>query len=127
MAQTKLSKLEMHIMEVLWSRGASCIRDIQDAFPKASRPAYTTIQTTIYRMEDKGAVRRARKIGNAHIFEAVIARGAAQRRLVDELLNLFGGRSEPIMSSLIESGKLTLADVREAEKTLRSMSKKGKK
>jgi BlaI family penicillinase repressor len=125
MAQTKLSKLELQIMEVLWSRGASCIRDIQDAFPVAARPAYTTVQTTIYRMEDKGAVRRARKIGNAHIFEAVIARGAAQRRLVDELLNLFGGRSEPIMSSLIESGKLTLADVREAEKTLRTMSKKG--
>src|SRR5690242_13161046 len=120
----RLTKLEMQIMEALWSRGASSIREIQEAFPEPDRPAYTTIQTTIYRMEGKKAVRRVKKISNAHIFEAVVSRNAAQRRLIDELLGLFGGRTQPVMAHLIESGKLTLDDVQDAEKTLRSLSRK---
>ncbi len=122
----RLSKLEMQIMEALWSRGASSIREIQEAFPERDRPAYTTIQTTVYRLEGKKAVRRAKKISNAHIFEAVVSRNAAQRRLIDDLLGLFGGRTQPVMAHLIESGKLTLNDVEEAEKTLRRMARKEK-
>ena len=122
----RLSKLEMQIMEALWSRGASSIREIQEAFPERDRPAYTTIQTTVYRLEGKKAVRRAKKISNAHIFEAVVSRNAAQRRLIDDLLGLFGGRTQPVMAHLIESGKLTLDDVEEAEKTLRRMARKEK-
>ncbi len=124
MAQPKLSPLELEIMDALWLRGALSIREIQEAFPARNRPAYTTIQTTVYRLEHKKAVRRTRKISNAHIFEAVVSRGAAQSRLIDDLLGLFGGRTQPIMSHLIETGKLTLEDVQEAEKTLRSLSKK---
>jgi BlaI family penicillinase repressor len=124
MALPKLTKLEMRIMEALWSRGACSIREIQEAFPEVDRPAYTTIQTTVYRLEGKRAVRRAKKISNAHIFEAVVSRNAAQGRLIDELLGLFGGRTQPVMAHLIESGKLTLNDVREAEKTLRTLSRK---
>lgn len=123
MAQPKLTPLELEIMEALWSRGALSIREIQEAFPAKDRPAYTTIQTTVYRLEGKKAVRRTRKISNAHIFEAVVSRGAAQSRLIDELLGLFGGRSQPIMSHLIETGKLTLDDVQEAEKTLLKLKK----
>jgi BlaI family penicillinase repressor len=122
----RLSKLEMQIMEALWSRGASSIREIQEAFPERDRPAYTTVQTTVYRLEGKKAVRRAKKISNAHIFEAVVSRNAAQRRLIDDLLGLFGGRTQPVMAHLIESGKLTLDDVEEAEKTLRRMARKEK-
>ena len=124
MAQPKLSKLELQIMEALWSRGGSSIREIQEAFPEHDRPAYTTIQTTVYRLEAKNAVRRVKKISNAHIFEAVVSRGAAQRRLIDELLGLFGGRTQPIMAHLVESGKLTLDDVHEAEKALRKLARK---
>jgi BlaI family transcriptional regulator, penicillinase repressor len=120
----KLSKLELAIMEVLWSRGACSIREIQESFPQRDQPAYTTIQTTVYRLEAKRAVRRVKKIGNAHIFEALVSRGAAQRKLVDELLALFGGRTQPVMAHLVESGKLTLADVREAEKALRKLEEK---
>jgi predicted transcriptional regulator len=126
MALPKLTKLELRIMEALWSRGASSIREVQEAFPERGRPAYTTIQTTVYRLEGKQAVRRVKKIGNAHIFEPAVTRGAAQRRLVDDLLALFGGRSQPVMAHLIESGKLTLDDVREAEKTLQELAKKEK-
>ena len=126
MAQPRLTKLELQIMEALWSRGASSIREIQEAFPERGRPAYTTIQTTVYRLETKKAVRRVKKISNAHIFEAVISRNAAQRRLIDDLLGLFGGRTQPVMMHLIESGKLTLDDVQEAEKTLRNLVKKEK-
>jgi BlaI family penicillinase repressor len=125
MALPKLSKLELRIMEALWTRGASAIREIQEAFPLRDRPAYTTIQTTVYRLEGKKAVRRIKKISNAHIFEAVVSRNAAQRRLIDELLGLFGGRTQPVMAHLIESGKLTLDDVQDAEKTLRKLAKKG--
>lgn len=122
----KLSKLELQIMDVLWTRGATSIREIQEAFPEKDRPAYTTVQTTVYRLEAKKAVQRVKKISNAHIFEAVVSRNAAQRRLIDELLALFGGRTQPVMSHLIESGKLTLDDVQQAEKTLRELARKDK-
>lgn len=120
----KLTKLEMQIMDTLWSKGSASIREIQEAFPEKDRPAYTTIQTTVYRLEFKKVVRRAKKVSNAHIFEPVISRNAAQRRLIDDLLGLFGGRAQPIMAHLIESGNLSLADVREAEKTLRKLGRK---
>jgi BlaI family penicillinase repressor len=122
----RLTKLEMQIMEALWSLGACSIREIQEAFPERGRPAYTTIQTTVYRLEAKNAVRRVKKISNAHIFEACVSRDAAQGRLIDELLSLFGGRTQPVMAHLIETGKLTLDDVQEAEKTLRKLAKKEK-
>ena len=129
MAETKLTKLELRIMEKLWTQGEASIRELQEAFPEKDRPAYTTIQTTVYRLEAKKAVRRIKKVGNFHIFEAAVSRSAAQRRLIDDLLALFGGRSQPVMAHLIESGKLTLADVKEAEKTLRRLQKndEGKK
>jgi BlaI family transcriptional regulator, penicillinase repressor len=126
MTLPKLTKLELQIMEALWNLGASSIREIQEAFPERDRPAYTTVQTTVYRMERKKILRRSKKISNAHIFEAVISRNAAQGRLIDELLGLFGGRTQPVMAHLIESGRLTLDDVREAEKALRRLAKKEK-
>ena len=122
----KLTKLELHIMEALWNRGGSSIREIQEEFPSRDRPAYTTLQTSVYRLEAKGALRRVKKISNAHIFEAAISRNAAHRRLIDDLLGLFGGRTQPVMAQLIESGKLTLEDVREAERTLRRLARKDK-
>jgi predicted transcriptional regulator len=109
---------------VLWERGVVSIREIQEAFAEKIRPAYTTIQTTVYRLETKKAVRRVKKISNAHMFEAVVSRGAAHRRLLDEVLSLFGGRTQPVMAHLIESGRLTLEDVEEARKTLQKLSKK---
>jgi BlaI family penicillinase repressor len=121
----KLTRLELQIMDALWNRGASSIREIQEAFPERGRPAYTTVQTMVYRLEAKKAIRRVKKIGNAHIFEALVSRKAAQRRLVDDLLSLFGGRTQPVMAHLIESGQLTLDDVREAEQTLRRLQKNG--
>jgi predicted transcriptional regulator len=123
MPQPKLAKLELQIMEALWSGGARSIREIQETFPQKNRPAYTTIQTTVYRLEGKKAARRVRKVGNFHIFEAAISRDAAERRLIDDLLALFGGRTQPVMAHLIESGRLTLADIREAEKTLHNLQK----
>lgn len=125
MAQAKFTPLELQIMQALWDRGPICIRDIQEAFPESDRPTYTTVQTTIYRLEGKQAVRRVRKIGNAHIFEALVTRGAAQSKFIDDLLRLFGGRTQPVMEHLIEAGKLTLDDVEEARKTLRKLEKKG--
>ena len=122
----KLTKLELQIMEALRSAGAISIREIQEAFPEKSRPAYTTVQTTVYRMEKKKLVRRVKKIGNAHIFEATVTQHAAQRRFVDELLSVFGGRMQPVMAHLVESGQLTIADVREAEKALRKAAEQGK-
>jgi predicted transcriptional regulator len=113
-----LSRLEHRIMEALWSHGASSVREILDAFPPNGRPAYTTVQTMVYRLEEKGAIRRTKKIGNAHIFEAAISRASAQRRLIDELLAFFGGSSQPVVAHLIESGNLTLDDVKEAEQLL---------
>ena len=118
----RLTKLELRIMEALWTRGASSVREIQEALPDQSRPAYTTVQTMIYRLEAKQAVRRVKKVGNALIFEAQISRDSAQRRLVDELLSVFGGRTQPVMAHLIDAGKLTLKDVQEAERTLRKLS-----
>ncbi len=123
----KLSKLELQIMEALWTAGPSAIREIQESFPAKSRPAYTTVQTMVYRLEVKKALRRARKIGNAHIFEAVLTRDAAQRRLVDEFLGLFGGRMQPVMAQLIEAGNLTPKDVADAERLLRELSARRKK
>jgi BlaI family transcriptional regulator, penicillinase repressor len=124
MAFPKLSKLDLQIMDALWSRGALSIREIQESFPERSRPAYTTVQTIVYRLEAKKALHKAKKISNANIFEASISRAAAQRRLIDDFLGLFGGRSQPLMAHLIESGKLTLEDVQEAEKLLRQLQKK---
>jgi predicted transcriptional regulator len=125
-AAPKLTKLELQIMDKVWSKGTVSIREIQEAFPEKDRPAYTTIQTTVYRMERKKVLRRVRKISNAHIFEAIISRHAAHCRLVDELLCLFGGRTQPVMAHLVESGRLTLDDVREAEETLRKLARKDK-
>ena len=124
MAQPKLAKLELKIMEKLWARGQASIREIQEAFPEDERPAYTTVQTTVYRLEAKKALRRVKKVGNFHIFEAAVSRNAAQRRLIDDLLGLFGGHTQPVMAHLIESGKLTMADVKEAEKMLRRLQRK---
>jgi len=126
LAKTKLSKLEYRIMEALWARGELAIREIQESFAAERRPAYTTIQTTVYRMEAKQIVRRVKKVGNFHIFAANVSREAAQRTLIDDLLGLFGGRSQPIMAHLIDLGKLSLEDVKDAERMLRE-ARKGKK
>ena len=126
MADPRLSRLEFEIMEALWNGGESSIREIQESFPAKRRPAYTTIQTMVYRLEAKGIVRRIGKVGNFHIFAAAVSRSAAQRRLIDDLLALFGGRTQPVMAHLIESGKLTLDDVKEAEKALRKMDRRSK-
>lgn len=126
MASPKLTRLELQIMDALWTHGASSVREIQERFPEKDRPAYTTVQTMVYRLEMKKAVRRVKKIGNAHIFEAAVSRNAAQRRLIDELLSFFGGRSQPLMAHLIESGNLTLDDVKEAEQTLKKLGKKSR-
>jgi BlaI family penicillinase repressor len=119
-SQPKLSKLELQILEALWAHGQASIREIQEAFP-APRPAYTTIQTTVYRLEAKKAVRRVRKISNAHIFEPIVARDVTRHRFLDEILSLFGGRPQPMMAQLAEAGKLTLEDVRELEKTIKKL------
>jgi BlaI family penicillinase repressor len=126
----KLTRLELQIMELLWSKGPSSIREIQEAFParakRAPPPAYTTVQTIVYRLEWKKAVRRTKKIGNAHVFEAVISRNSVQHRMIDELLGLFGGRALPIVAHLIDSGKLTPDEVREAQEALRDLAQKDK-
>jgi predicted transcriptional regulator len=124
MAKPRLSKLELRIMDTLWEHGPASVREVQETFPDTDRPAYTTVQTTMYRLEAKRAVRRVRKISNAHIFEAVISRSAAHRRLIDDLLSVFGGRPQPVMAHLIEAGKLTLEDLREAENTLKRLGRK---
>ena len=124
MSSPKLTRLELRIMEALWAHGAISIREIQESFPQADRPAYTTVQTIVYRLETKRVIRRVRKIGNAHIFEATVSRSAAQRRLIDDLLAFFGGRTQPVMAHLIESGKLTREDLREAEKAFRRLTRK---
>jgi BlaI family transcriptional regulator, penicillinase repressor len=126
MPEPKLTKLELQIMEALWTKSPASIREIQDSFLEKTRPAYTTVQTIVYRLEGKKAVRRVKKIGNFHVFEAALSRDIAQRRLIDDLLALFGGRTQPVMARLIESGKLTLADVKEAERTLRKLEGKEK-
>jgi len=126
MTRPKLTKLELQILEALWAQGKASVREIQEAFPEP-RPAYTTIQTTVYRLETKKAVRRVRKIGNAHIFEPLVARDAARSRLLDEILSFFGGRAQPMMAQLAEAGKLTLDDVRELEKTIRALDRENGK
>jgi len=126
MALPKLTKLELQIMEALWSRGALSIREIQEAFSEKGRPAYSTVQTTVYRLEGKKALKRVKKISNAHIFEAAISRDAARGRLIDELLSLFGGRTQPVMAHLVESGKLALDDVQETEELIRKLARKDK-
>jgi BlaI family transcriptional regulator, penicillinase repressor len=124
MAHPKLSRLELQIMETLWNHGACSVREIQEAFPESTRPAYTTVQTTVYRLlEGKKAVRIVRRISNANIFEAAISREDAGRKLIDDLLALFGGRTKPVMAHLVESGKLTLEDVKEAEQAIRKLAR----
>jgi BlaI family transcriptional regulator, penicillinase repressor len=125
MPRPKLTKLELQILEALWAYGKASIREIQEAFPEP-RPAYTTIQTTVYRLEGKKAVRRVRKISNAHIFEPIVARDVARHGLLDEILSFFGGRVQPMMAQLAEAGKLTLDDVRELEKTIRNLDRRQK-
>ena len=125
MAQPKLSRLELQILEALWAHGKASIREIQEAFPQP-RPAYTTIQTTVYRLEGKKVVHRVRKIGNAHIFEPIVARDVTRHRLLDEILSFFGGRAQPMMAQLAEAGKLTLDDVRELETALKKLESEKK-
>ena len=125
MALPKLTKLELQILEILWTHQKASIREIQEAFPEP-RPAYTTIQTTVYRLETKKAVRRVRKISNAHIFEPTVARDVARHRLLDEILSFFGGRAQPMMAQLAEAGKLTRDDIRELEKTIEKVEQERK-
>lgn len=125
MRRPKLTRLELQILEILWTRGNASIREVQESFPEP-RPAYTTVQTTVYRMEAKGAVKRIRKVGNAHLFEPLVSRDAARRRLLDDILSLFGGRAQPMMAQLAEVGKLTREDVRELERTIDRLEKKRK-
>src|SRR5580700_11981917 len=124
MPHPKLTKLELQVLEALWQKGACSVREIQETFPEPGRPAYTTVQTTVYRLERKKALRCVKRISNANIFEAAISRKDAQRRLIDDLLALFGGRAKLVMAHLVESGELTLDDVKEAEKALRKSSRK---
>jgi predicted transcriptional regulator len=124
MGRPKLTKLEMQVLEGLWQKGTCSVREIQETFPEPGRPAYTTVQTVVYRLERKKAVRCVKRISNANIFEAVVSRKDAERRVVDELLGLFAGRAKLVMAHLVESGELTLEDVKEAEKTLRKHAKK---
>jgi BlaI family penicillinase repressor len=126
MPKPKLTKLELQVLEALWQKGACSVREIQETFPQPDRPAYTTVQTVVYRLERKKALRCVKRISNANIFEAVVSRNDAQRRFVDELLAVFGGRASLLMAHLVESGELTLEDVKEAEKTLLRSSKKEK-
>jgi predicted transcriptional regulator len=123
MALPKLTRLELRIMEALWNDGPRSVREIQERFPEKDRPAYTTVQTTVYRLEAKKAVRRTKKIGNAHIFEAAVTRRAAERRLIDDLLGLFGGRTQPLVAHLIDAGKLTMEDIEGARAALRKAAK----
>jgi BlaI family transcriptional regulator, penicillinase repressor len=124
MPHPKLTKLELQVLEALWQKGACSVREIQETFPEPGRPAYTTVQTTVYRLERKKALRCVKRISNANIFEASISRKEAQGRLIDDLLALFGGRAKLIMAHLVEAGELTLDDVKEAEKALRKPSRK---
>src|SRR5579862_2803532 len=126
MARTTLTKLELQIMETFWNRGPCAVREVQEAFPEDSRPAYTTVQTTVYRLENKGALRCVKRISNANIFEAAISRDDVGSRMIDDLFALFGGGTKPVMAHLIESGKVTLDDIKEAEQALRNLARKKK-
>lgn len=123
MRPSKVTRFELELLERLWKLGSASVREIQESLPEKNRPAYTTVQTIIYRMEEKKAVRRVKKIGNAHIFEPLLTRASVYRRLIDDLLDLFGGSPEPVMAHLVESGKLSLADIRAAEKALGDLEK----
>lgn len=123
MAQTRITRFELELLEQLWKLGTASVREIQEGLPEKDRPAYTTVQTIVYRLEEKKAVRRVKKIGNAHLFEAVVTRKSVYRRLIDDLLNLFGGSPEPVVAHLLESGKLSLADIKAMEKTLKEKGK----
>ena len=124
MPSPRLTKLELKVLEALWQKGTCSVREIQETFPEPGRPAYTTVQTTVYRLERKKALRCVKRISNANIFEAAISRNEAQRRLIDDLLALLGGGGKLVMTHLVEAGKVTLADVKEAEKALRESPKK---
>jgi predicted transcriptional regulator len=124
MRQPRLTRFELQLMEQFWRLGPASVREIQESLPAKDRPAYTTVQTMIYRLEQKKALRRVKKIGNAHIFEALVTRKSAYRRLIDDLLDLFGGSPAPVMAHLVETGKLTLEDVRVAEQALSRMAEK---
>jgi predicted transcriptional regulator len=124
MRRTSLTKPELQILEVLWARGACSIRELQEALPAKGRPAFTTVQTVVYRLEKKKALRCVKRISKANIFEAAISRDEAHTTLVDELLNLFGGRPKLVMARLVESGRLTLEDIKEAEDALKKLMKK---
>ena len=126
MAATKLTKLELKVMEALWTLGPCAVREVQEHFPEEGRPAYTTVQTVIYRLETKKAVRRTKRIGNALIFEAAISRASAQRRLIADFMALFDGRTQPVMAALVQTGQLTREDVREAERLLDELEEKAK-
>jgi len=121
----RLTRFELEIMQAFWKLGPASVREVQQHLPEKRRPAYTTVQTMVYRLEEKCALRRVKKIGNAHIFEAMVTRKAAYRRLIDDLLEMFGGSPQPVMAHLVESGKLTLADVREMESALSSLTRSG--
>ena len=125
MASPKLSRLELRIMDAIWALGPCSVRELQESFPEEGRPAYTTVHTIVTRLEAKKAVRRVKKISNAHIFEAAISRRAAQNTMFDDFVRLFGGRMQPLMTHLIEAGQLTLEDVQAAEKLLRERTKTG--
>ena len=126
MARRSFTKPELQILDVLWARGACSVREIHEALPARKRPAFTTVQTVVYRLEKKGALRRVKRISNATIVEAAVSRDDAHTTLVDELLSLFGGRPKPVMARLVETGKLTLEDIKEAEEALRKLTKKGR-
>ena len=126
MARPKLTKLELQVMDAFWRGGPSSVREVQERFPEKDRPAYTTIQTMVYRLETKKAIRRVKKIGNAHIFEAVVSRAEAQRGFVDDLLAFFGGRTQLVMAHLVEAGRLTMDDVKETEQLIKTLAKKDK-
>ena len=126
MSQPKLTRLELQIMETLWTRGACSVREIQEAFPEKGRPAFTTVQTTVYRLERKKALHCVKRIGKANIFEASISRDAAEKRLIDELLDMLAGRGKPVIAHLVQAGEVTLEDVKEAEQALRKLAKKEK-
>ena len=123
-SEVRLTKFELEVMAALWELGSASVREVRERLPEGKRPAYTTVQTIVYRLEEKGALRRVKKIGNAHVFEAAISRESAQRRLIDDLLAFFGGKIQPVMAHLVESGRLSLDDVKEAEKTLKKLSRK---
>ena len=123
MPEPRISRFELQLLKKLWDLGPCSVREVQESLPEEDRPAYTTVQTMIYRLEEKGAVCRVKKIGNAHVFEAVLTRQAVHHRLIGDLLSLFGGSAAPVMSHLVETGKLTLADVKELEKRISAFEK----